>query len=60
MITTGTAEAGSEVVFSEAGLGMIGSTTANAAGVWTLDDTATTLADASYRFIATAESLVAE
>ena len=52
---TGTAEAHSVVVLSEAGLGLIGSTLSDGTGAWSIDATGTTLADGSYSFSATAE-----
>ena len=43
LVFTGTAEAGSQVTVSDFGLGVIGATTADGLGDWTLDATALTL-----------------
>ncbi len=57
LIISGTAEPESIVAVREAVLGVIGSTIADATGNWSLDATATTLADGAYSFSATAEDV---
>ena len=54
LILTGTAEAHSTVTVSEAALGVIGAATTDALGAWSLDATATVLAEGSHSFTATA------
>jgi surface antigen len=53
----GTAESGSAVTLFDNGTA-IGMTTADPAGVWTFDDTATTLPDGEHQFTATATDVV--
>lgn len=50
----GTAEAGSTVTVNRAGVGALGTATANVGGLWSFDYTGTTLPDGSYLFSATA------
>ena len=55
---TGTAEANSQITVIEAGLGVIGTATANAAGNWTVDGTNTILSpDGVFTFTATSQDL---
>ncbi len=54
LVFTGAAEAGSTVTLLRNALGPLGTATANGTGAWTFDYTATTLADATYLFTATA------
>ncbi len=51
---TGMATAGTTVSVTESTLGLIGTTLANASGVWLLDATSTVLADGNYLFSAVA------
>ena len=57
LVLAGTAEANSTVTVSEATLGVIGTTTADALGDWVLDATATPLSEGSHSFTATATDL---
>ncbi len=50
----GTAEANSTVTLSRTGIGVIGTTSANGAGMWSFDYTGTSLPRGSYPFSATA------
>ena len=54
LILTGTAGAGDAVTVSRAGSGIVGTTTADGAGTWSLDYTATPLADGTHAFRAAA------
>src|SRR5439155_1877694 len=54
LVLNGTAEANSTVTVTRVGPGVIGSATANGSGIWTFDYTATSLAEGSYTFTATA------
>lgn len=54
LVFSGTAEAGSRVTLAEATLGTLGSVNAAADGSWTIDLTATTLAQGTYAFTTTA------
>ena len=51
---SGTAEAGSHVMVTRVGTGVIGTTTADGSGNWSLDDTSTTLPAGDHTFTATA------
>lgn len=53
----GTAEAGSSVAISRAGVGILGTATASGSGLWSYDYTGTALPDASYLFSAVATDL---
>jgi RHS repeat-associated protein len=50
---SGTATANATVTLSRAGVGVLGSTTANVSGAWSYDYTGTTLAEGTYAFTAT-------
>lgn len=50
----GTAEANTVVTLSRTGTGILGTATANGAGAWSYDYTATTLSEGAYDFTATA------
>ncbi|HEX8144064.1 MAG TPA: Ig-like domain-containing protein, partial [Pyrinomonadaceae bacterium] len=54
LVFNGTADAGTTVSVEQAGAGVIGTTTADADGNWSLDYTNTTLAEGSYNFTARA------
>ncbi len=51
---SGTSNAGNTITLSESSLGVVGSSTANGQGEWTVDLSATQLSDGSYQFSATA------
>ena len=57
LIFSGTAEPNGEVTLSEAVLGVIGSATADASGVWSVDAFGTLLPDGNYSLTATAEDV---
>ena len=57
LIFSGTAEAGSSITLSRAGVGVVGTGVTNNLGVWTVDLTATTLPYATMTFSATATDL---